>query len=38
MEKAGMAFEGVRRQEVLKWGVFKDLKFYYILREDYKEL
>lgn len=38
MEKAGMAFEGVRRQEVLKWGEFKDLKFYYILSEDYKTL
>jgi RimJ/RimL family protein N-acetyltransferase len=35
MEKAGMNFEGVRRQEVLKWGEFKDLKYYYILREDY---
>jgi [ribosomal protein S5]-alanine N-acetyltransferase len=35
MEKAGMSFEGVRRQEVLKWGEFKDLKYYYILREHY---
>jgi [ribosomal protein S5]-alanine N-acetyltransferase len=36
MEKAGMDFEGVRRQEVLKWGAFKDLRYYYILKEDYK--
>jgi RimJ/RimL family protein N-acetyltransferase len=36
MEKVGMDFEGVRIQEVLKWGEFKDLKSYYILREDYK--
>ena len=35
MEKAGMYFEGVRRQEVLKWGEFKDLKYYYLLKEDY---
>ena len=35
MEKAGMDYEGLRRQEVLKWGEFKDLKYYYILREDY---
>lgn len=37
MEKAGMNFEGIRRQEVLKWGEFKDLKYYYVLREEYKE-
>jgi RimJ/RimL family protein N-acetyltransferase len=36
MEKAGMSFEGVRRQDVLKWGEFKDLKYYYVLKEDYK--
>lgn len=35
MEKAGMGFEGIRRQEVLKWGEFKDLKYYYILKDDY---
>jgi RimJ/RimL family protein N-acetyltransferase len=36
MEKAGMSFEGIRRQDVLKWGEFKDLKYYYVLKEDYK--
>ncbi len=34
-EKAGMIFEGVRRQEFLKWGVYTDHGMCAILREDY---
>ena len=34
-EKAGMIFEGVRRQEYLKWGVYENHGMCAILREDY---
>jgi [ribosomal protein S5]-alanine N-acetyltransferase len=34
-EKAGMTFEGVRRQEILKWGVYEDHGMCAILREEY---
>lgn len=30
-----MIFEGVRRQEMLKWGVYEDHGMCAILREDY---
>lgn len=35
MQKAGMTFEGVRRQHILKNGQFIDLGEYAILREEY---
>jgi RimJ/RimL family protein N-acetyltransferase len=34
MQKAGMAYEGTMRQHVLKWGSFKDLVYYAIVRGD----
>jgi [ribosomal protein S5]-alanine N-acetyltransferase len=36
MQKLGMTFEGVRRQQVMKWGVLEDLGFYSILRAEYE--
>ena len=38
MEKAGMRFEGLRRQYVLHREQYKDLVWYAILREDYEAL
>lgn len=35
MEKAGMRYEGTMRQHMLKWGVFKDLAYRAILREEW---
>jgi ribosomal-protein-alanine N-acetyltransferase len=35
MEKAGMVYEGLLRQSYLVKGVYRDLKIYSILREDY---
>jgi len=34
MQKAGMTYEGTMRQHVLKWGSFKDLVYYAIVRGD----
>jgi ribosomal-protein-alanine N-acetyltransferase len=36
MEKIGMTYEGCRRQHTRKWGVFKDIKLYGILRSDWQ--
>lgn len=36
MEKAGMTFEGVLRQQMLVKGHFDDLKMYSILRDEYR--
>jgi len=36
MEKAGMKYEGYLRQVVKKWGKFRDLKMYSILKSEYK--
>lgn len=38
MQKIGMVYEGCRRQDVLKWGVFEDLELYGILKSDYELL
>ena len=38
MEKAGLRYEGVRRQYVLHHDRFKDVIWYAILREDYEAL
>lgn len=38
MEKAGMRFEGLRRQYVLHRDQYKDLRWYAILGEDYDAL
>lgn len=35
MEKNGMKFEGCFRQHVKKWGVFEDLNYFAILKEDF---
>lgn len=35
MEKAGMEYEGCSPQHVKKWGEYKDLKFYGLLRENF---
>ena len=35
MQKAGMVYEGTQRQSVPKYGIYEDLAFYAILREDY---
>jgi [ribosomal protein S5]-alanine N-acetyltransferase len=37
MEKIGMQFEGVLRQQIQRWGVFEDANIYAILREDYRK-
>lgn len=36
MEKIGMRYEGTLRQHVKKWGEYKDLKMYSILKGEYK--
>ena len=38
MEKIGMRYEGCFRQHVKKWGVYEDLNFYAILRQEYREI
>lgn len=35
MEKIGMAYEGCRPEHTYKWGEFKDIKLYGILRRDW---
>lgn len=37
MEKCGMLYEGMGRQEVKEKGVFRDLRHYGILAEDYRD-
>ena len=34
MQKAGMTYEGCPRQHVKKWGAFKDMMYYGIIRKD----
>lgn len=36
MQKAGMTFEGVHRQDVMKWGRFEDLALYSILHSEFE--
>lgn len=35
LEKLGMQHEGLHRQQIKKWGEFKDIKSYAIIRSDY---
>lgn len=35
MEKIGMKYEGTLRQHVKKWGEYKDLAYYGLLKEEY---
>ncbi len=35
MQKAGMTFEGIMRQHIVKWGQFVDLGIYSILRSEF---
>ncbi|HEY9880868.1 MAG TPA: GNAT family N-acetyltransferase [Leptolyngbyaceae cyanobacterium] len=37
MQKIGMSYEGCRRQHTFKWGEFKDIKLYGILKSDWLE-
>ena len=37
MEKVGMAFEGVLRQQLFEKGTFRDIKIYSILRSEWAE-
>ena len=37
MQKIGMAYEGCRRQHTLKWGKYRDIWLYGILREDWQK-
>jgi tRNA-Thr(GGU) m(6)t(6)A37 methyltransferase TsaA len=36
MQKLGMTFEGIRRQQVIKWGNFEDIGSFSILRSEYE--
>lgn len=36
MEKMGLLYEGCRREHTVKWGEFKDIKLYGLLRKDYQ--
>ncbi|MBM7613644.1 GNAT family N-acetyltransferase [Alkaliphilus hydrothermalis] len=36
MEKMGMIFEGLKREDVMKWGEYVDLESYSILRKEYE--
>ena len=38
MEKNGMKFEGCMRQHIVKWGLFEDMNYYAILREEHQKL
>jgi ribosomal-protein-alanine N-acetyltransferase len=38
MRKLGMQFEGIRRQEIKRWGEYIDVVSYGILRQDYMPL
>ena len=35
MQKIGMQYEGILRQEIYKWGQYIDLKMYSLLRSEY---
>ena len=35
MEKAGLRYEGASVQHIKKWGMYEDMLFYGLLREDY---
>ncbi len=35
MEKSGMLFEGIARQRYLARGIYRDIRMYAILRDDY---
>ncbi|MGF1568151.1 MAG: GNAT family N-acetyltransferase [Nodosilinea sp.] len=35
MEKLGLVYEGGRRRHTLKWGEYRDIKLYGLLREDW---
>jgi ribosomal-protein-alanine N-acetyltransferase len=35
MEKIGMFYEGCRRQHTLKWGKYRDIKLYGMLKSDW---
>jgi len=36
MEKLQMTYEGTKRQDVIKWGEYKDLRMYSVLKEEFK--
>jgi ribosomal-protein-alanine N-acetyltransferase len=36
MEKIGMVYEGCRRQHTLKWGEYRDIKLYGMLKADWE--
>jgi ribosomal-protein-alanine N-acetyltransferase len=36
MEKLGMQYEGILRNDIKKWGKFEDIKIYGILRSEYQ--
>ncbi|WP_035990871.1 GNAT family N-acetyltransferase [Leptolyngbya sp. KIOST-1] len=36
MEKLGLVKEGYRRRQTLKWGVYRDVALYGLLREDWR--
>ena len=36
MQKVGLLYEGCRRQHTLKWGEYRDIKLYGMLREDWQ--
>jgi [ribosomal protein S5]-alanine N-acetyltransferase len=38
MEKVGMKYEGILRQQMFSKGRFDDMKLYAILREDWENL
>ncbi len=38
MEKIGMKYEGTLKQHLVKWGVYIDLAYYGILKEEYFQL
>ncbi len=37
MQKAGMVYEGTMRQHIIRWGEYKDVATYAILREEYNK-
>jgi hypothetical protein len=37
MEKLVMSFEGIRKQHVLKWGVFEDMELRGILSKNWEK-
>jgi len=36
MQKVGLLYEGCRRQHTLKWGEYRDIKLYGMVREDWE--